>query len=142
MWFPLYRLECSSVQKLIIKINVFLFANFIVVMMDASLASATLRISSDDTWQNMETVANLNANDTNTSRVEAVRTDKLPIFPDPSRGNRYLMDFMANRSLFVSDHIDTQREISRMQLVWNGKSNYRKVGIVWLDYTNTSFELI
>ena len=142
MWFPLYRLECSSVQKLIIKINVFLFANFIVVMMDASLASATLRISSDDTWQNMETVANLNANDTNTSRVEAVRTDKLPIFPDPSRGNRYLMDFVANRSLFVSDHIDTQREISRMQLVWNGKSNYRKVGIVWLDYTNTSFELI
>lgn len=101
-----------------------------VVMMDASLASATLRISADDTWQNMETVANLNANDTNTSRVEAARTDKLPIFADPSRGNRYLMDFMANRSLFVSDHMDTQREISRMQLVWNGKSNYRKVGTV------------
>ena len=95
--------------------------------MAASLASATLRISSDDSWVHMETVASLNANDTNTSRVEAVRKDKLAIFPDPTRGNRYLMDFMANRSLGAGDLIDTQREISRMQLVWNGKSNYRKV---------------
>ena len=96
-------------------------------MMDASLASATLRISGDETWEKMETVANLNANDTSTSRVEATRSERQPIFGDPSRGHRYLMDFTANRSLALSDHLDNQREISRMQLVWNGKSNYRKV---------------
>ena len=96
-------------------------------MMDASYASAVLRISSDDSSSNLEQVAVLTFNDTNTSRVEAMRADKTPIFPDPSRGNRYLMDFIANRSLTPSDQPDSQREISRMQLVWNGKTNYKKV---------------
>ncbi len=105
--------------------------------MDASYAAATLWISTDDTVANLEVVATLTVNDTNTSRVEAVRGGSssikngphAPIFPDPTRGNRYLMDFVANRTLSGSntDDSDSSREISRMQLVWNGKSNYRKV---------------
>lgn len=101
-------------------------------MMDSSYASSILRISLDESTERLEIVASMTVNDTNTSRVEAVRPDKTPIFPDPSRGRKYMMEFTANRSLVGmtgSDdhHIDTQREISRMQLVWNGKSNYRKV---------------
>lgn len=101
-------------------------------MMDSSYASSILRISLDESTERLEVVASMTVNDTNTSRVEAVRPDKTPIFPDPSRGRKYMMEFTANRSLVGmtgSDdhHIDTQREISRMQLVWNGKSNYRKV---------------
>ena len=96
--------------------------------MDSSYASSILRISTDDTAEHLETVAAVNVNDTNTSRVEAIRPDRTPIFPDPTRGHRYMMEFTANRSLAGSpDHLDSQREISRMQLVWNGKSNYRKV---------------
>ncbi len=100
--------------------------------MDSSYASSILRISLDESTERLEVVASMTVNDTNTSRVEAVRPDKTPIFPDPSRGRKYMMEFTANRSLVGmtgSDdhHIDTQREISRMQLVWNGKSNYRKV---------------
>lgn len=95
--------------------------------MDSSYASSILRISTDDTAEHLETVAAVNVNDTNTSRVEAIRPDRTPIFPDPTRGHRYMMEFTANRSLSGSpDHLDAQREISRMQLVWNGKSNYRK----------------
>ena len=98
------------------------------IMMDSSYASSVLRISLDDTAERLETVAAVNVNDTNTSRVEAARPDRTPIFPDPSRGHRYMMEFTANRSLAGSaDHLDAQREISRMQLVWNGKSNYRKM---------------
>ena len=101
------------------------------VMMDSSYASSVLRISLDESSERLEVVASMTVNDTNTSRVEAVRPDKTPIFPDPSRGRKYMMEFTANRSLVgmsgFDDHIDTQREISRMQLVWNGKSNYRKV---------------
>ena len=118
-------------------------------MMDSSYASSTLRISLDDTSERLETVAAMTVNDTNTSRVEAVRPDRTPIFPDPSRGHRYMMDFTANRSLAgngpmgsgtaggsgsSSDPLDTQREISRMQLVWNGKSNYRKVIFLYKMY--------
>lgn len=100
-------------------------------MMDSSYASSVLRISLDESAERLEVVASMTVNDTNTSRVEAIRPDKTPIFPDPSRGRKYMMEFTANRSLVgvagADDHIDTQREISRMQLVWNGKSNYRKV---------------
>ena len=100
-------------------------------MMDSSYASSVLRISLDESAERLEVVASMTVNDTNTSRVEAVRPDKTPIFPDPSRGRKYMMEFTANRSLVdmtgSDDHADTQREISRMQLVWNGKSNYRKV---------------
>lgn len=100
-------------------------------MMDSSYASSVLRISLDESTEKLEVVASMTVNDTNTSRVEAVRPDRSPIFPDPSRGRKYMMEFTANRSLVgvagAEDHIDTQREISRMQLVWNGKSNYRKV---------------
>lgn len=116
-------------------------------MMDSSYASSVLKISLDDTAERLETVAEMTVNDTNTSRVEAVRPDRTPIFPDPSRGHRYMMEFTANRSLTgngpiinsggspgssgsSTDPLDTQREISRMQLVWNGKSNYRKVNIL------------
>ena len=106
-------------------------------MMDSSYASSVLRISLDDTMEKLETVASMTVNDTNTSRVEAIRPDKTPIFPDPSRGRKYMMEFTANRSLAgmtgSGDHIDTQREISRMQLVWNGKSNYRKVRKGWKE---------
>ena len=107
-------------------------------MMDSSYASSVLRISLDETSERLEVVASMSVNDTNTSRVEAIRSDKSPIFPDPSRGRKYMMEFTANRSLTggmtgSSDHVDTQREISRMQLVWNGKSNYRKVNNKPLD---------
>ena len=99
--------------------------------MDSSYASSILRISLDESTELLEVVASMIVNDTNTSRVEAVRPDKSPIFPDPSRGRKYMMEFTANRSLVgmtgSDEHVDTQREISRMQLVWNGKSNYRKV---------------
>ena len=116
--------------------------------MDSSYASSVLKISLDDTAERLETVAAMTVNDTNTSRVEAIRPDRTPIFPDPSRGQRYMMEFTANRSLAgngppvissggaatsgssASDPLDTQREISRMQLVWNGKSNYRKVNLI------------
>ena len=104
-------------------------------MMDASYAAATLRISTDDTMANLEVVATLTVNDTNTSRVEAVRASSSgrgsSIFPDPTRGHRYLMDFVANRSLggTGNDHSDSHREMSRMQLVWSGKSIYRKVSV-------------
>lgn len=101
------------------------------IMMDSSYASSTLRISLDDTVERLETVASISLNDSNMSRIEAARPDKTPVFPDPTRGRKYMMEFTANRSLAgvsgIADHLDNQREISRMQLVWSGKSNYRKV---------------
>lgn len=114
-------------------------------MMDSSYASSVLRISLDETAERLETVASMTVNDSNTSRVEAVRPDKTPIFPDPSRGRKYMMEFTATRSLAgmsgSGEHIDTQREISRMQLVWNGKSNYRKVMLVDLFFINFQLDL-
>ncbi|CAM1295013.1 MEGF8 (predicted) [Pycnogonum litorale] len=98
--------------------------SILIVFMGSSEASSTLKMSINESSDFAELVANHSAS-THYRRTPAHRpNDKTSIFPNPSVGHKYFIDFEARQSIVKSMKYGIN---ASMQLEWNGFKLYRDV---------------